>query len=337
MKPVYAALLLLVSDPSTDPEELRVSYRTDQVVTFEQSDWASLTPSGFSVSINGEELPEESLEEMDSGLEAERTDDRVRMTTWLETVEDGRPIRGLRRFDALTRTKVEGEEKTEQEGVIVGRTLLLSGSVDSDEVEAQPAPDDAEPSIEDLYLAGHELAYEGERYFPARPVDVGDTWELEDEAVREILGLDSDAPTYFEPDEDEEVDDPFEEAMNSAAELSGDVVYERREEVEGVECAVLVITLHVKVDGVDVDPAQLDIEEEEGVDVSAKITIEISGEERLWFAIEEGRPMRSEAEYEGSTRLVMTMSNAEAGMEMDMELAMDLEGAFEGTWSYEDR
>ena len=330
LAPLVWIPLLALSSPREE-DELRVVYSTDEAVAFEHREWFSMEPGDVSMRINGEDVPPEQLEKMGVPMTSQREEDRVRFTTWFEALEDDRPVRARRRFDALTRTKVEDGVESEEEGALSGLTLVLSRSTDDDAVEVRTADGEDVEGIDGAFLENHRLRLELERYLPDRPVAVGSAWSLDDAVLRAILEIDEEGPRYFESDD--ESDDPIVEAMDRAARFAGEVLYDRREDVDGVACAVLVISLSVETDGVEVDPAAFGMDEE-GIEASAKLAIEMEVKARLWFAIEAGRPIKTKSEMEGSMRISMAMSNAQIGLDMEFELGADMKGGSESEWSY---
>jgi hypothetical protein len=177
------------------------------------------------------------------------------------------------------------------------------------------------------------LTPDSDLYLPAEPVDVGDTWTLDDATVRKLLGIDRDDPVLFEEDAEEE-DDDFLRALADAAKVSGTVEYADQEDVEGVSCAVLVATLEVEADG-EVDPADIGMEPEEGMETTVRMTLSMKAEERLWFAIEGGHAVRSDGEVEGELALSIVMTAAETGPEIEIDVTVDMSGGSTSSTSVE--
>jgi hypothetical protein len=327
-------LPLLAAGPSTEADDLRVVYRTGEAVVCEERDWAAMELSGVSARANGRTVPEQALKDMGVSIPPASHEDRVRTTTWLEELEDGRPLRALRRFDALERTGVEGGEESAQQGVIAGRTLLITGSADDSGTEARPAEGDTGPEIEAAYLERHRLTYQVERYLPPRPVEVGATWRLGDAAVREVLGLDGGGgPTYFAFNPENSA---LAEALGRSGKVSGKVTYARREEVDGEICAVLRIELTLKAEWVEVDPADFRIDPE-GFDTSARLSCDVSGEELVWLALEDGRPVRHEGDLGGSMEMAVRLSSPEQRLNMEIDFGVRITSGGESTWTLEER
>ena len=111
---------------------------------------------------------------------------------------------------------------------------------------------------------------------------------------------------------------------------SGDALYERREEVDGEACAVLLISLRATIEGAEVEPAALGMQG--GSDTSALVSLEASCEDRVWFALEQGRPVRFEAQLPASKRA--SVKTERAAREVVRDFAMTLSGGYLGTWSY---
>jgi hypothetical protein len=329
--PALASLTLLSASPAHTADELRVIYPAGSAVEYEVRQWSTTKAGKASMTMDGESAPPHLIDGLKASIPTEREDELVRFTTWLDAVEDGRPVGGRRRFGELSRKQVVGGEESEEEGALVGRTLLLTAA-DGDEVVARLAQGEKGPKLDEVQLANHRLVLELERYLPGRAVAVGDTWDLDEAAVREILGIDRSGPAYFESESSEE-EDAMESVMRERCKVSGTVEYERREKVEGVVCAVLLISLRTEVGEVEVDPSTMDLEEE-GLEITATMSAFMEGEERLWFAIEAGRPLRSKAEWKGEMTFDALMSNDELGVEVEISTTADMRGGFEHRWTF---
>jgi len=126
-------------------------------------------------------------------------------------------------------------------------------------------------------------------------------------------------PTYFESEASPELEQQARTLLDEA-EIRATVEYERREEVDGAACAVLVISLHLELEG-----SEALAREPEGMEVS----IWMETEERLWFALEAGRPLRSEGIRKSMRKIVTKMSDGP-----EVEVTADLRGGFERSWSF---
>jgi hypothetical protein len=327
MKPAFlaglASLSFLTAPLARTSDELRVVYRAGTEVIFETHEWRTFEVKDVTTETNGQEEPEEDSQP------SEREDRVIRFTTWLDEVADGRPVGARRRFEELTRTWAAGEMEEEEEGELSGRTLLLSGSADGDEVAARLPEDDEGPEVDDAYLLNHRMAVELERCFPGRAVDVGDEWKLDEEDVRAILGVDRNEPRYFESETHEEGEINL--ALREGFEVSGSVEYERREEVEGVACAVLLIKLRGEVSGADFDPPA---DGQEGTESFGKVSMSMESERRLTFALEAGRPVTGRGEWKGEMTVAFLKSNEDAGVASEKNMVMDVGGGFEQSWRY---
>jgi hypothetical protein len=331
MKLVYALLALLVLNAPREGDELRASYREGRVFKLQSDDWMTMEVEEVAGTVNGGEMPPEMLEEFSASMKDERTDERLVTTTWIDSVEDGRPVRARRRFDEAAKTKVEGDEETVSAGVLVGRTLRLDAKDEDGTAEAELVDDDG-PAVDDVYLENHQLTPDSDLYLPDRPVEVGDRWELDDAAVLKLLRRKG--PVLFEPDAEGE-DEEFDRVLAAAAEVVGTVEYVAQERVEGVECAVLLLEIEVLADDVDLDPEAMGLEAEEGLESSARMSLAMQGTERLWFAIDDGFALRSEAEMEGTIELAMVMDFTQLGMKIEFEVTMKMTGGFTSSTAVE--
>jgi hypothetical protein len=332
MKLVYALLALAVLNAPREGDELRANYREGRVFKLQSDDWLTMEVDEVAGTLNGGEMPPEMLEEFTASMKDERTDERVVTTTWIDSVEDGRPVRARRRFDEAAKTKLEGDEETVSEGVLVGRTLRLDASDDEEAPGAEFVDDDDGPAVDDVYLENHQLTPESDLYLPDKPVEVGDRWELDDAIVLKLLRRKG--PVLFEPDAEDD-EDEFDRVLAAAAEVAGTIEYVAKERVEGVECAVLVLTIEVRADDVDLDPETMGLEAEEGLETSVRMSLTMEGTERLWFAIDDGFALRREAEMEGTVELSMVLEFTELGMKIELDVTMNMAGAFTSSTAVE--
>lgn len=313
-------------DPGGSTEELSVRYEEGARVVVEAEEHYTTETSSVSVSINGEELPEEAVEQMGIDQETEESVETTRTTTELTSVEDGRLVGARRTFDVLEKVETKGDEETELESPLVGLTLLLT-EVEEDVVEAELEDDDAD--LDDVHLEKHRLDYPAEAYLPEDAVDVGDSWDLDEERIHRLLKLGG--PTLYEPDP---LDEAFEEAILENAEAEATVTYERNEERDGVLCAVLVVEVELTSDATGLDETFFGEQfAESGVDGSLSLSME--GTETLWLAIEGAHPVASELTLSGEMELEMVITDEEYGMEMVLTIAADMEGETTASWSVE--
>jgi len=331
---VGAALALLAA-PSlafapTDGDELRAVYRESLAVTVTAEDWMNLAVGEVSMRINGNEMEGEMIEELKAGMPSGGKEERLVTTTWFDAVEEGRPVRARRLFVESTRTESEGGDEEESDGALVGRTLLLTATDELGAADARVADEDDEGALDDVHLTGHRLTHESDLYLPDEPVEVGDTWSLDDDDVRRLLQ--EDGPVLFADDGEE---DDFLEALEQASDVKGSVEYVAREEVDGTPCAVLVVTLEFEASDVEMDPSDMGMLPEEGMEASATMGMRMSGEERVWISADGGLPLRSKAELRGEMRMSMVMTRADVGLEIAVDVAFDVEGGREYRTSVE--
>ncbi|MEM7311137.1 MAG: hypothetical protein AAF682_30985 [Planctomycetota bacterium] len=312
---------------------LQAKYRTDVGYTYTQSDWFLMEASNYTVSINGEELPEEAAEQMGIGFPPRRMDTTQEQTTFYGEVDEGRPVSARRVFDTLEQQTAEGDEDEDLEGVLQGKTIVLEAG-DGDGVRAEAELEDEDDDVDEEFLTGHRLTFAVEDYFPEDDVDEGDSWEISAEAARRILGLGEDSgPSYFDDDEDDE-DGGFDEVLDENAEIEGQVTFQSIEERDGLRCALLFVELSVSATDVELDPDDLGGEDSFGeMDVAARMTVEISGTESVWFALDEGHPVASEGETQGTMEMVMELSDGEIDIEIAIEA--DLSSGLESNWTVE--
>ena len=67
--------------------------------------------------VNGEKMPPEVVEQMGMDLPSELTKTRSKITTWLDEVEDDRPVLARRYFHEISKQETKGGEESEDTGV----------------------------------------------------------------------------------------------------------------------------------------------------------------------------------------------------------------------------
>ena len=314
-----ASLCLLAACPARPPDELRVVYSAGLRIGCEAHEWST---SEKTTKVEGDERLEELIPLLEGIRRPEREDTFSDVTTWVDAVEDGRPVAGRRRFDELRRNKRELFD-TQEEGELLGRTVVLTSGAPGGGVVTRLAEGDRGPDVDEIYLADHGLVLGIEHYLPGRAVEVGDTWQLE-------LPASDDHPIYFasEATADDELEPWLRElARRGDFEASGSVEYERREKLRGVECAVLVLSYRRQALASEVDVPGQDIL------TPTKLWTWKEVEERLWFALEAGRPLRSEGTWKTETKGCSGIPGAN-GEVTQIELTQTRHGGFERSWRY---
>ena len=328
MKPtllvLFAATFTLIV-PARD--ELRTVYEADTVIRYEGRDWTQLAPGESGLTINGEELPAD--EGFDLSPPAQEWEERLSTATYIDEVEDGRPVLARREFDEIGKSESDPEGERELEGVLQGRTIVLRAEEDG-EVEAEL--EDDEDEVDESFLRRHQIIYSVDHLLPDAEMEEGDSWSLDDDAARAFLGFGDYAEPRFFAEEDEE-EDPFQKAVEESAEVSVEVTYLETVERDGVRCALLEAEIEVEVDEAELDPDDLGEPIFEGMENEAHLSLRMEGSELIWLALEAGHPLAHEGEMEGELAVVMVMSAD--GMEMVMTITTEVSGGYEGTWTVE--
>lgn len=319
----WTALALFPGSPPTD---LVIRYEVGQVIVYEEEDSSSFETNSFSATINGEELPEEALEQMQFSAGLEEEQERIRTTTRFTSVEDGRLVAASRTFDVVEKTETKNGEEFEHESPLPGLTLLLT-EVGEDEVEAEVEDEDAE--IDDVHLLHHRLAYTAAEYIPDGAVEIGDTWEMDRDRILRLMQIGG--PTYYERDDS---DAAVEEVIEENASATAEVTYDRDEERDGIECAVLVLAVEMELSAEDLPPQYFG-EAEDAEGMSGNTTMEVEGTETVWFALEGGRPVASELEIEGEVTMEMIFEDPEMEMELIITVLASFESETTSTWTLE--
>ncbi len=307
-------------------ESLVARYSAEQEIRHENvlemsAEWGDMT-----VSINGQELPSEALEAMRAEMPgAGENTERVVSITLVKQAEDGVPTRVRRYWESIEREDSREEADEWKGSPLEERALLLS--VDEDEVVAEIDDDGA--TIDDEFLAHHQLEFACDALLPKGEVSVGETWKLDDAQTAIVLGF-ARGPEIF-GSEDEEGDDPFEELLREAADESLEVTFEAYEDHAGERCAVLTFAGTVAVESDD--PGAIFGESEDGQQGSMVLEMEFEG--RVLFDIEAGRVVELHQEFEGTLDMIMEMTEEMEGTELliEMNVRMNLKGSEHDTWS----
>ncbi len=319
---IVAAVLV-----APEREELRAVYSEDVALVVRSESTTRMELGDLSGTVNGQELPPEALEEIGGSMTSEDKLERVELTVTIDEVEDGRPIAATHEYAEVWRRKTDGDEETEEEGPLDGRTVKLRLG-DDDEVEAEIA-DDGE-DVDELYLKDHLLSYVCEHYLPDDEAEEGDSWDLDEDAVFELLRRSGGPELFIEENAEQEA--AFEEAFEDSERGEGTVTWETTEERGGLRCALLVVELTVEFSADDVGDMIFG-DDAPGESASVSMDGDAEGTTRVWFALEEGRPVAEEYDFDGEMEITMLIE--EDGFEIEMEMVMELSGEGEKTWSEE--
>jgi hypothetical protein len=148
--------------------------------------------------------------------------------------------------------------------------------------------------------------------------------------MRELLGIDASGPALFEH---VEVEQDLFEVLGEGSAFAADVEFAAVEEREGHRCAVLAFTYELEAEK-DVSEA-LGMEPDPAEELSCVFDVELRGEGRLWWSIEEGRAVAMEHGFEGSLEIqVRSRATTEEGewlMQDDKSCSLEGQGSLE--WS----
>ena len=235
-------------------------------------------------------------------------------------------------FGQVFEHSLEGGEEQDKTGPLEGRSLLLREEKGEAVAELEGDFEGGEAEIEERYLAGHRLTREADPLLPDGAVEVGDEWALDEEELHELMGIGC-GPELFEPDEGED-NELFERLLEEASAVTGRAELVELEEREGLRCAVIAFTIEVTAE-VD-DLRVLGIKPKEGMeDPTGTIGVEVQGEGKLWYALEEGRPVAMEQTLEGTVEIQIEMRLQVEGrdLQMKVEMVCSMEGEIMSGWS----
>ncbi|MEM7311138.1 MAG: hypothetical protein AAF682_30990 [Planctomycetota bacterium] len=312
----WSALVLLAA-PSG--ERLLPRYRTDVEYRHEELRRYRMEPRGHTMTLNGRELPPEEAERIRFEFPGHRMTRLQRTTTRYTEANDGVPLVARRTFDALEQRRTAGEGPEEElEGALAGETITLRAGGDGEVVAELEGGGEVDASL----LERHRLELPNARYLPDEAVDLGDSWELGEEALGAILALGQrQGPKLFENE-----GGGFGDVVDRHAELEGEVTFEAIEERDGLRCAVLVVELALEVDDAEVG--------QPGPGGPAtRMSVELEGSERIWLALDAGHPVAAVGDVEGTTTMETELSGGDSELVVNVEA--DLSFGWTSSWSVE--
>lgn len=276
-----AALCVALSDtPKFAPAEKSSVVKT---ITSEMK----LESTGFTMTIDGRELPKEMTGAMSMSMQETK---KLGITDRYVKCAGGRPLELDRTYDELVSTSHEaslmpgqGEEKVEdkaEESDLEGKTVRFSWNSKDEKYETAFAGEEGDAGLlKDLH---EDLDFRG--VLPPEDAKVKDTWKVEGRALNQLLSAGGNL--HFHESGKEEKEPKSREFSDQLDEnITGDIeaTFEKVNEVDGHRLAVIQLKGDLKSHGVESDFAAeitLDVEGEviwdltlnrlESVDITAK-------------------------------------------------------------------
>lgn len=343
-------LLSLSTAVFLDGVQPKTSYTAERELLIESECTLDMAQVAFEIVRDGEPI--------EMGDRGDIGSSETRKVTIRETIEDvnkeGAPTQALRAFEVVEVSSIQtmGDEEfeSEREGRLHEVTLALK--IEDDETLCE-VEDGVEPD-EDEALEGHKLGLALDFALPTEEVEEGATWELDNDAVRAILGLDVESALFGGRPGTPEGEEGGRGGRGGRgrrggmrggrsggftalvqAEWEGEATLEAVEEdLDGVKC--FVIALSFEASGEYEPPERewggggrgrggraLELESQFGVLVGVTYEAELEG--KLWFAIEENRPVQLEIEGDVSVISETVREWGESSMEMYSESEGELE------------
>lgn len=338
---ILTAVLLDGVQPKTD-------YAAERELVIESECTLDLAQVAFEIVRDGEPM------EMPDRGEIRMSETRT--VSVRETIEevgkDGRPTQQLRAYESVELSSVQtmGDEDMEDERE--GRLHEVTLALKVEEGETVCEVEEGEEPDEEEALEGHSLGLGLDRCLPDEEVEEGASWELDNDAVRAILGLDVETALFGgrigrpEGEEGGRGGRGGRRGMRGRrsggfsalvqAEWEGEATMESLEvDLDGVKCCL--IALSFEASG-EFEPPEREWEGGgrgrggralgRGLEVASTlvgVSYEAELEGMLWFAIEESRPVQLEVEGDIS---IITETIREM-RDMSMEIYSEMEGEFE--------
>ncbi len=299
--PLALALLPLFA-PGLD--EVSIEHRAGLTYEMRMTRTMSMRLGEASMRVDGVEYPESLVR----GASPDRDDvETVVLRDEVREVSDGRPVRVAREFAELGIRRTVADETTEHAGALEGMTLVIARGAEGG-VEAR-LEDGAEETVDDAYLAGHAIEHDVWRFLPAEPVEPGDSWSPDDDAVKALLL--TPGPQYYGTDRIAEL--PV--LLAEAAEIEAVVTLLDRVTLDDVECHRLELRVEMRADLTRI-PGEF-----ASGDLAPEGTVRVESLHRgeLWIAAERRFPRRFEVESTWNLGVEMDLSQdgAEVRVEMD--------------------
>jgi len=330
-----------------DGVQPKTEYRAERELLIESECTLEMSQVAFEIIRDGE--PMEMRDRGDIGSSETRS--VVVRETIQEIDKEGAPTQQLREFESVELSSVQfmgdDEMANEREGRLHEVTLALK--IEDGETVCE-VEDGVEPDEEDA-LEGHRLGLGLDFALPTDEVEEGDTWELDNDSVRAILGLDVERALFGgspgRPEGEEggrgrggwrgrggRRSGGFGTLVQ--AEWEGEATLEAAEvDLDGVKCCLIALSFEAS--------GEYEPPEREwggrgrgrggrslafGLPYTTRVvgvTYESELEGKLWFAIEELRPVQLEVEGDVS---IITETVREWG-ESSMDIYSEMEGEFE--------
>jgi hypothetical protein len=232
-------------------------------------------------------------------------------------VDAGRALRIERRYDALRARSpgADGEAADARPAervpaLLRGRALTLVQAPDG--TFTAQALGDGPPLAEEL-APGHAPLAVTDAFLPDGPVAVGDHWSAQGSGLAALFQ--GGGERLFASDTEHTSQDALCDRMWEGAEIVGDIALIAVRERAGLRCAVIEYNLGVLTVLEGVDPVASAVVSEAlrgALPPNASMRVGLAGEVqgRLWLALDEGRPVANEAEFEVRFRGTVALSGA---------------------------
>ena len=322
----HRLLALSALSLTSGPVTLQTEYEVDQEVRFESESNMSMELGECTIKINGQELPPELQEQFvgELGELAESGQERIAIVNTFLELDEGEPIKVRRTYETAREEGRSGEGTTENVSDLEGRTLLLHW--DGEEVVAEA--DDEGEELDEAFLIGHILRLDYDYMLPDGEVEVGDSWELDKEAM---FGAFEFAELFEAESESEEA---MTKALIDSMEDPMKVTFEAIRSDGDEEIAVLRYEFEFK--GALEDAAAMLEVDDEGFEANADFDFQVNGE--LLFDMSSSRGLRDTWEMKGILDFDLQGSEEAEGMEflLDMDVRLEMVVSTVEEWTFDE-
>lgn len=323
------ALFLSVA---TTGDSLTPKFEKGWTVTYTSSSSESVVMDDVSVTLNGQELPPEALEQMGDFMPPdEESTESVEVQSVIKAVENGLPSVAEHKFIEYSRSTEKGDESEEIEDALKGSRVRVTYDGD-EELTAELLDDEGE--VSETLDRDVPVMPSLHQVLPDDEVSEGDSWKVNETDLSESNSAFSPFKVTSEDDDDDDSPaDSGREALDKAFEdTDAEFTWTKTLDTDDGKVAVITTEFEIELDLAEIMSDQMDMDDlppDSEVTFNATLKIGMT----IHWSIEHGRTVEAALNMEMDMDVDMSMPIQE-GMNMEMEMDADVSMAFESTWTY---